>query len=260
MNALHGTRCFTPPVLFLMVFLIASCSDAAGPDPLLLEVVAGDGQEAQIGTPVAAALIVHVMGLDSVPRQGVPVEWTVLRGGGTVEPAAASSDTAGIVEAAWTLGSEAGEQLVRASAGGESVSFEAWAAPPPPEDWSEVIEIRPAARLETDSETLTGSIWLFNHWGGTLRLTTGNGCFFGWGYPALYTTSGELVKKANNACVFVRWTTSIPPGDSIYRQGELNVAIVPAGEYVLRLGFGVGEINGEEATLPDVETPVTIGG
>ena len=259
MNALHGTRRFSPLVLFLLVFLIASCSDAAGPDPILLEVVAGDGQEAQVGSPVAAALIVHVMGLDSVPRQGVPVEWTVLQGGGTVDPVAASSDTAGIVEAAWTLGSEPGEQLVRASAGGESVSFDAWAAPPPPEDWSEVIEIRPSARLESDGETLTGSIWLFNHWGGTLRLTT-NACFFGWHYPALYTMNRELVKQANNACTFMQSTTSVPPGDSIYRQGDLNVAIVPAGEYILRIGFGVGEINGEEATLPDVETTVTIGG
>lgn len=200
------------------------------------------------------------MALDGVPREGIPVHWMVLQGGGVVEPSGESSDAEGTVQASWTLGSEPGQQSVRVGAGGESVEFGAWAAPPAPDDWTEVIEIRPAAHLEPDGETLVGSVWLFNHWGGTLRLTTANTCLFGWGYPALYAPSGELVKGANNACLFARWTRSVPPGDSLYQQGELNVASVPAGQYTLRIGFAVGEINGQEATLPDVETTITIGG
>lgn len=35
-------------VPILIAGLVASCSEATGPDPILLEVVAGDGQEAQV--------------------------------------------------------------------------------------------------------------------------------------------------------------------------------------------------------------------
>ncbi len=171
--------------------LAAACSDAAGPDPVLLEVVAGDGQEAQVGTPVADPLVVHVMRLDSLPRAGIPVDWTVLEGGGVVEPSAASSDAEGTVQASWMLGSEPGQQVVRVTAGGEGVDLRAWATPPPPEEWSEVIEIRPVAEIE--GETLLASVRLYNRWPGTLQLTTMTGCITPWEYPALYAGTGERV-------------------------------------------------------------------
>ena len=239
-----------------MAGLAAACSDAAGPDPVLLEVVAGDGQEAQVGTPVADPLVVHVMRLDSLPRAGIPVDWTVLEGGGVVEPSAASSDAEGTVQASWMLGSEPGQQVVRVTAGGEGVDLRAWATPPPPEEWSEVIEIRPVAEIE--GETLLASVRLYNRWPGTLQLTTMTGCITPWEYPALYAGTGERVARANFACTFAVTTRRVPQADSLGFSWSLNIASAVPGDYTLRFKFAVVEINGAPGTLPDVETTVYV--
>ncbi len=262
---LYGKRRKKEARVALLVRMLAiagltmGCSDSVTPEPLLLKVLAGNGQVGQVGTSLADSLVVYVMGLDSLPRAAVPVEWVVLQGGGAIEPLIGASDRQGRATARWRLGSQLGQQSVRAAASREVVQFDAWADPPPPEDWSEVIEIRPAA--EIDGETLQAGIRLYNHWQGLLRLTTQTGCFGRSEYPALYGRSGERVAIAKAyGCTYAVTTRRVSPGDSLGFGWSLNVASVAPGDYTLLFKFAVFEINDAPDTLPNVETPVSLGG
>ena len=145
---------------------------------------------------------------------------------------------------------------MRVTAAGESVTFTALAAPPPPSEWAGVIEFRPTARL--DGDTLLASVWLLNRWPGTLRLKTMSGCFFRSPYPALFDATGAAVAQSFFGCTMAVRTRSIAPADSLYAGWALNVAGVSDGEYTLRFRFAVVEINDVPGTLPDVETRVSV--
>jgi hypothetical protein len=242
----------------MAIHVAAACTDTAVPDPVLLEIVEGDGQEARIASALPDPLAVRVLGLDGLPRGAVPVDWSVVQGGGSVEPESAVSDDQGRVEARWVLGAAPGDQSVAASAAGDVATFRALATPPPPADWGEVVELRPAAQVQ--GEALLASVWLLNRWPGTVRLTTPNSCLFDWGYPALHAANGDPVARSSFGCWTVPTTRKIAPGDSLYAQWELDIGAVEAGDYTLRFSFAVVEINGDPATLPDVETMVTLGG
>jgi hypothetical protein len=98
--------------------------DATGPDPAGEEVLIrvgfateGDDRLGRPGEPLPDPVVLQVISPtgDPTTRIGVPVEWTVLEGGGTVS-GAASTDGSGRATAVWTLGEE-GIQRLRVSAG-----------------------------------------------------------------------------------------------------------------------------------------------
>ena len=69
---------------------------------------------AQEGAPGAAQPL-QVRALDEgEPASRLRVEWSVVAGGGEVEPRNSFSDANGIAEARWTLGASGGTQQVRA--------------------------------------------------------------------------------------------------------------------------------------------------
>jgi hypothetical protein len=147
---------------------------------------------------------------------------------------------------------------VTVAARGTSTTFRAWATPPPPADWAEVVEIQPGALVE--GADLLASVWLLNRWPGTIRLKTPNSCLTQPGFPALYSASGEQVAYWSWGC----WTRptfhTIAPGDSLFRQWGMGITSVGSGEFTLRFRLGVYEINGRPATLPDTMMMVVIGG
>ncbi|MFH1763168.1 MAG: hypothetical protein ABIF09_03150 [Gemmatimonadota bacterium] len=249
---------FSPIFSLILATTSAGCSDTSGPDPVLLEIVEGDGQEAEVATHLAGLLVVQVTGVDGLPRSGVRIEWIASEGGGSIEPDAVLSDEGGLASARWTLGPEPGTQSVIANARGTTTSFRALATPPPPADWAELLEIRPGARVE--GTELLASVWLLNRWPGTVRLYTPSSCLIQPGYPALYSTSGEQVAYWSWGCWAVLTRHTIAPGDSLYRQWELGIASVGSGEFTLRFRFAVQDINGRPATLPDTMMTVVIGG
>ena len=98
--------------------------------PASVEVVSGDGQEGRPGRLLADEVVVRVADGGGSPIEGTEVAFA---GDGTVEPASAVSDTAGLARTAWTLGDAEGAQaLTAAVAEGPSVQITATAERPRP--------------------------------------------------------------------------------------------------------------------------------
>jgi hypothetical protein len=92
-----------------------------------LRLLAGDQQTGAVALPLPQVLRVRVVDAGGTPVQGASVTWSVLAGGGVVTPPTGLSDANGHVTTSWTLGSDLGENRVRAYLMGsyllDSVSF-----------------------------------------------------------------------------------------------------------------------------------------
>jgi len=96
--------------------------------PDVLAIVAGDGQTITAGKALASPLTVMLTGGDGTPRAGVKVSWTVVSGGGSVDPGEQLTDSHGLASTTWTLGQGTGPQTVSARAIGSdapALSFNA---------------------------------------------------------------------------------------------------------------------------------------
>lgn len=93
-----------------------------------LGMVAGNNQEATMGSQLPQQVVVRATDATGVPVAGVSVSFAVTTGGGTVQPGVIATDANGHASATWTLGATVGTQTLSASATGtNSVSFTATA-------------------------------------------------------------------------------------------------------------------------------------
>jgi hypothetical protein len=95
--------------------------------PAAFAAVEGSGQTANVGTALPIAPAVRASRDDGSPLPGVPVEFGVLGGGGSVEGGAAVTDADGVARPArWILGPMAGNNRVQATTLGRApVTFDA---------------------------------------------------------------------------------------------------------------------------------------
>lgn len=132
MTAARLRRWSGPVAATLLAWGAAGCGDLLQePDtgfakvPVHLEKASGDGQSAAPGAALGEPLRVRVLA-DGEPAPRLRVEWSVLAGGGTVDPRNTFSDANGIAETRWILGPSDDPQQVRAVVRkGVSVSFDA---------------------------------------------------------------------------------------------------------------------------------------
>jgi Tol biopolymer transport system component len=106
----------------------------AAPGPLAqVTPVSGDDQIAGVGQSLQHRLVARAADALGNALAGIPVEFTVIAGGGSIEGAGAVLTGAeGLaVSGTWTLGAEAGEQQVRAVAGAVQGTFHAVGVPAP---------------------------------------------------------------------------------------------------------------------------------
>jgi hypothetical protein len=82
---------------------------AVGSQATALLVVSGNNQSALVGTRLDFPVVIQVLGSDELGVPGVLVEFST-EDGGSFSPAAAVSDTFGLVATSWTLGPELGPQ------------------------------------------------------------------------------------------------------------------------------------------------------
>ncbi|HET7422783.1 MAG TPA: Ig-like domain-containing protein, partial [Gemmatimonadales bacterium] len=82
-----------------------------------IRIISGNDQSGQVGTQLAAKLVVVVEDDDGNAVPGATVTWQVTDGGGSVTPASGTTSAAGQASTEWTLGSSTGTQHLRASAG-----------------------------------------------------------------------------------------------------------------------------------------------
>ncbi len=98
----------------------------AAPIPGSLVVVQGNNQQAQGGTELPNPVIIRVLGTDGSPIAKLPIGFSVVQGGGAVNPGSAPSDENGEVKVKWTVGPNEAAQLLRASVPGvEAVNVSA---------------------------------------------------------------------------------------------------------------------------------------
>lgn len=83
-----------------------------------LAIVQGHLQTAAVGTLLPTPVILRALDTEGKPVAGVPISFSVLAGGGTVDPATGKSDANGEVKAKWTLGPASQIQTVSGSAPG----------------------------------------------------------------------------------------------------------------------------------------------
>ena len=93
---------------------------------------AGDNQTAQVGTPLAIAPSVTVKDSVGNALSGVPVNFAVASGGGTIAGGAATTNASGVaISGMWTLGTTGTNTLAAAVNGLPAVIFTATATPVP---------------------------------------------------------------------------------------------------------------------------------
>jgi hypothetical protein len=101
----------------LLLAVLACGGDVTLPvegEAATLEIVGGDEQQGLAGTALPEAVIVRVEDTRGRPVANQEVTFTIGSGGGSVEPASVSTSSTGEATASWTLGADAGSQLLRA--------------------------------------------------------------------------------------------------------------------------------------------------
>jgi hypothetical protein len=83
-----------------------------------VEIVSGNGQNAQAGTQLSDDLVVRVLDADDNPISQRAVEWVIGEGGGTANPARSNTDGQGYARTSWTLGPAPGRNTLNAVVSG----------------------------------------------------------------------------------------------------------------------------------------------
>lgn len=98
-----------------------ACADSATAPPAVVgvELYAGDAQVRYPGSRLLGAIGIQAVDAGGSPVEypGLPVEWVVVNGGGSVDAATATNDR-GRATAAWILGPSPGDQRLEARIGG----------------------------------------------------------------------------------------------------------------------------------------------
>ena len=142
--------------LAALATLIASVSLRCGggdvgppPNAASIEMAGGNGQAAQVGTPLPNPVTVLVTDDAGDPVSGVTVQWSV-DGGGDVSPSSGATGSDGKASATRTLGGTAGQQLTIATVSGlqgSPVSFTATATEGPGGEGITITNNPPTAAL-----------------------------------------------------------------------------------------------------------------
>lgn len=89
---------------------------ATGIIPTDLLIAQGNHQSARAGSALPVQIVLRIVGANNTPIPGVTVGMTVTAGGGSINPASATTNANGEVTVRWTLGNQAGPQNVQATA------------------------------------------------------------------------------------------------------------------------------------------------
>ena len=123
-----------PAFAFPIALFLAALTSGCGGDVVLppegdaanLEILNGDDQTAQAGAALTNQVVVRVTDSRDRPVQDYDVSFSIGSGGGSVSPTTTKTNSAGNAAAAWTLGPNVGDQLLRVQArrGGATTNLE----------------------------------------------------------------------------------------------------------------------------------------
>lgn len=114
-------------VALIVVGVLTACSAENVTKPLpvtTVEVVSGADQVAGAALTLSAPVTVRIL-VDGKAQSGVTVVWRVIEGGGIPTPSTSTTDANGQASTSWTLGFDAGQQLLLATANDASFTIRA---------------------------------------------------------------------------------------------------------------------------------------
>ncbi len=137
--ARRNTPALTPlsPLMLLGLLalsVVTACSGSSEPTgpsatPVAMRASSGNTQSAVVATALATPLAVVVTDKSGSPVSGARVEWDASAGSGFLSPSTTTTNSSGIAQTTWTLGTKAGTARVTATVGGVApVVFTATAA------------------------------------------------------------------------------------------------------------------------------------
>jgi hypothetical protein len=131
------------------------------PAPPRIHIFHGDHQQGLTATVLGERVRVQVLEEDGTGVVGVYPEWSVLRGGGSVQPSSEPSDSSGVASAQWTLGVWNEPQRLEARLpGSNAVVFRAMVVPGEPLALSVVpsaAEVAVGGLLKLDAILMDGT-------------------------------------------------------------------------------------------------------
>jgi hypothetical protein len=139
-----------------LLLIVATAAVACGGDDLVLPEdgvptsivpVSGNNQTGTVRSELPDPLTVRVLDTQGRPVGGQEVRFTVITGGGSVEPVTVTTDANGEATIEWTLGGTAGAQQVRAQATGGAA----------PDDLSIMLSATAGASTATTIEMVSGN-------------------------------------------------------------------------------------------------------
>jgi adhesin/invasin len=123
-----GTQLLSASTAGAQPITFAANAIPATGEPVTLTIVSGNGQGARVNAALPAQLVVRATNAAGTPLYGVQVSWRVQSGGGSITPAAITTDGSGLAWARWTMGPSAGQGTAVATApGGAAATFTATA-------------------------------------------------------------------------------------------------------------------------------------
>ena len=105
LSRLNSKATWTLGFLFLAIGCGPDATAPSGLGPISLSVVSGNGQSGVVGTGLPQPLVIKATVSRGVVQGGLTVNFRVTSGGGSMYAGTAATDSTGIAEDYWTLGS-----------------------------------------------------------------------------------------------------------------------------------------------------------
>ena len=204
----------------LICLALAACGDGpTGPDvrvPTSLRIDAGDAQTATLGLMVPVAPAVVVLDQTGAPMAGVTVRFTVVEGGGAVQPATALTDAQGRASpGSWTLGPAPGTNVLEIAVDGvQPVRVNATAESPFHIDVRYVANATASQRAAVEAAVSRWRSVIIRDLAGIPLTVPAQSCFAA--QPALSELIDDLV-------VFIEFTSIDGPGDVLGKSGPCYI-------------------------------------
>ncbi|MEN8165888.1 MAG: DUF4082 domain-containing protein [Pseudomonadota bacterium] len=231
-NGLFGPPGAFPTGSYLSSNYFRDLVFVAGPTLFKLS---GDNQNAPVNSTLAQPFVVEVRNIDGTPSAGTTVDFTVTAGGGTLSSASAVTDASGLASTTLTLGTTAGLNSVRATAGAfGSVDFTATADVPA--DSGTTLSLS-----ATDSSTVVNTAVIYN--------------------ASVLDVFGNLVTTAANPVSFTVTgvTGALSPAATVTPvNGVASVSFTPSATGLATISVTATGLTGDNAGLTVIDPVISI--
>src|SRR5881396_1300308 len=233
LGATPGTQTTTAGAAGLTPVTFTITATVAGATQMTLS--GGDRQTGVVGSTLPTALSVRVADQFNNPVAGVQISWSVVDGGGSVNPAITTSNTSGIASTSWTLGTRMtptdSTQVVQATGVGSPVNFTGFTVPGPVSASQTTVVASPATiTASTGSSASTITVTGRDQYGNVIRgktvvlAATGTGNALVQPSPDTTIASGVATGTLSSTVAQGKTVSATVAGTAITQQATVTVS------------------------------------